>query len=135
MNHLPETAGMPARDIRFFPQSDRIPHYAILHHRRQGRTGMHFIVSWDVRAGGRLSPEMNDAMIEGLYGYSWIRLLNAFYIVDIDSGQDWNIIQEKLLSAAQRYPGEINFLMSPIYDCDSNFFVYDMPDEDFYKNT
>jgi len=96
---------------------------------------MHFIVSWDAKSGGNLSPEMNDAMIGTLYGYSWIRLLNAFYIVDIDSGQDWNVIQEKLLSAAQRYAGEINFLMSPIYDCDSNFFVYDMPDEDFYKAT
>ena len=96
---------------------------------------MHFIVSWDVKSGGILSTEMNDAMIGSLYGYSWIRLLNAFYIVDIDSGQDWNIIQEKMLSAAQRYAGQINFLMSPIYDCDSNFFVYDMPDEDFYKTT
>jgi hypothetical protein len=96
---------------------------------------MHFIVSWDTKSGEILSPEMNDALIGSLYGYSWIRLLNAFYIVDIYSGQDWNIIQEKLLSAAQRYTGKINFLMSPIYDCDSNFFVYDMPNEDFYKTT
>ena len=96
---------------------------------------MHFIVSWDAKSGGILSTEINDAMIGSLYGYSWIRLLNAFYIVDIDFGQDWNIIQEKMLSAAQRYAGQINFLMSPIYDRDSNFFVYDMPDEDFYKDT
>ncbi len=116
--------------------SGRIEHYAGKNNRFcQDRSGMHFIVSWDVKEGGRLSREVNDAMIGSLYGYSWLRLLNTFYIVDIDSGQDWNIIQEKLLSAAQRYPGEINFLMSPIYDCDSNFFVYDMPDEDFYKNT
>ena len=96
---------------------------------------MHFIVSWDLRPKENPAEKIGNALMECLRGYSWIRLLKTFYIVDIDSGQDWNVIQAKMLSAAQRYPGEVNFLMSPIYDCDSNFFVFDMPDEDFFKNT
>jgi hypothetical protein len=96
---------------------------------------MHFVVSWDIKPDVSRQEEISSALMESLRGYSWLRLLKALYIVEIESGQDWNRIQENLLSAAQRYPGEVNFLMSPIYDCDSNFFVYDMPDEDFFKNT
>ena len=73
-------------------------------------------------------------MLEGLRGYAWLRLLSTFYIMEIDFEEDWQKIHERLLSIAQDYPGEVNFLMSPIYECDSNFFVYHMPDSDFYRH-
>jgi hypothetical protein len=73
-------------------------------------------------------------MMEGLYGYSWLRLLSSFYILDIDSEHDWNVIHERLLSATVRFKGEVNFLMSPIYDFDSDYFVYEMPEKDFYQS-
>ena len=77
--------------------------------------------------------EINNAMLEGLHGYSWLRLLSSFYILDIDSERDWNVIQERLLSIAERFRGEVNFLMSPMYDFESDYFVYEMPEEDFYR--
>jgi hypothetical protein len=95
---------------------------------------MHFIVSWEVKAGDKKMPEMHNAVKDTLLGYSWVRLLNSFYVIDINSEREWTIIQEKLLDVAQRYSGKVNFLMSPIYDFDSDFFVYSMPNEDFYEN-
>jgi hypothetical protein len=92
---------------------------------------MHFIVSWDLRTQANRRPEIDHAMLDGLRGYAWIRLLSTFYILEIGSDQDWQVIHKNLLSIAQGYPGEVNFLMSPIYDTDSNFFVYQMPDSDF----
>lgn len=94
---------------------------------------MHFIVSWDLKAQGDRWAEIDNALLGGLDGYSWLRLLSAFYIIEIDFEADWQRIHEKLLSVAQRYPDEANFLMSPIYYADSDFFVYHMPDADFYR--
>jgi hypothetical protein len=94
---------------------------------------MHFVVSWDLKAEGNRWAEINSAMLGGMHGYAWLRLLATFYILEIDSEGDWQVIHENLLSIAERYPGEINFLMSPIYDSDSDFFVYQMPDSDFYR--
>jgi hypothetical protein len=91
-------------------------------------------VSWELRSQGNRRLEINNAMMEGLYGYSWLRLLSSFYILDIDSEHDWNVIHERLLSAAVRFKGEVNFLMSPIYDFDSDYFVYEMPEKDFYQS-
>jgi hypothetical protein len=95
---------------------------------------LHFVVSWELRSQGNRRLEINNAMMEGLYGYSWLRLLSSFYILDIDSERDWNVIHERLLSAAVRFKGEVNFLMSPIYDFDSDYFVYEMPEKDFYQS-
>ena len=94
---------------------------------------MHFVISWDLRTEKNRWAEINSAMLEGLNGHDWIRLLSAFYILEIESEQDWQVIQKNLLSVAQRYSGEVNFLMSPIYDSDSNFFVYQIPENDFYR--
>jgi len=78
--------------------------------------------------------EINNAMFDGLHGYSWLRMLSSFYILDIDSERDWNVIHERLLSTAEKFKGEVNFLMSPIYDFDSDYFVYEMPEKDFYQS-
>jgi hypothetical protein len=95
---------------------------------------MHFVVAWETQSQGERWNEINSAMEEGLLGYSWIRLLRMFYVVDIDSDDDWNIVHEKLLAIAAHFSGEVNFLMSPIYDLDSNYFVYEMPDKGFYQS-
>lgn len=95
---------------------------------------MHFVVAWETQSQGERSDEITSAMLDGLLGYSWIRLLRTFYVLNIDSEHDWNIIHEKLLAIAAHFSGEVNFLMSPIYSLDSDFFVYDMPDKDFYRS-
>lgn len=94
---------------------------------------MHFVISWEIKPVGKQRTEINDAMLTGLVGYAWIRLLSAFYVLDIDAERDWSVIHERLLAVAQRYSGEVNFLMSPIYEFDSDYFVYEMPDKGFYK--
>ncbi len=84
---------------------------------------MHFVVSYEMKSEGE----------RGLVGYPWIRLLSAFYILDIDAERDWQVIHERLLAVAQRYSGEVNFLMSLIYEFDSDYFVCQMPDKGFHQ--
>ena len=95
---------------------------------------MHFIVSWETKPGCKQEGAINDAMLAGLGGHSWIRLLSSFYVIEIDYGSDWSAIHKNLLSIAEGFSGEVNFLMSPIYDEDSEFFVYQMPEKG-YSNT
>jgi hypothetical protein len=94
---------------------------------------MHFVISWEIKSGDKQRSEINDAMLAGLAGYPWIRLLSAFYVLEIRSDQDWLVIHEKLLAIARQYGGRVNFLMSPIYEFDSDYFVYQMPNKDFYR--
>ena len=94
---------------------------------------MHFVVAWETKSSGERQNEINDAMLAGLVGYAWIRLLSAFYILDIDADRDWHVIHERLLAVAQRYSDEVNFLMSPIYEFDSDYFVYQIPDKGYYQ--
>jgi hypothetical protein len=95
---------------------------------------MHFVVAWETQSQGERQNEINSAMEQGLLGYSWIRLLRTFYILDVGLEHDWNIVHEKLLAIATLFPGEVNFLMSPIYYLDSDYFVYEMPDKNFYHS-
>ena len=94
---------------------------------------MHFIVSWETNPGCEQQEDINNAMLSGLDGYSWIRFLSSFYVIDIDYGSDWSAIHKNLLSIAEGFSGKVNFLMSPIYDQDSEFFVYQMPEKGYYK--
>jgi hypothetical protein len=94
---------------------------------------MHFVISWEMKADGEQQNEIDNAMLAGLAGYAWIRLLSAFYILDIDTEQDWHVIQGRLLAVAQRYSGKVNFLMSPMYEFDSDYFVYQIPDKGYYQ--
>jgi hypothetical protein len=90
-------------------------------------------VSWEIKPKGADRGKISSAMLEGLQGYSWLRLLSTFYILEVDSQHDWNVVHEKLLAIAQRYQDDVNFLMSPLYDIDSEYFVYKMPEKDFYQ--
>ena len=94
---------------------------------------MHFVVSWDIQSKGASTEEIDKTMMAGLHGYSWLRLLSTFYVLEVDSEHDWYEIQKRLLSIAQHYSGEVNFLMSPLYEFDSDYFVYKMPETGFFK--
>jgi len=95
---------------------------------------MHFVMAWESQTQGERWREINNTVENGFIGYSWLRLLRTFYVLEIDSDNDWNVVHERMLAIASRFPGEFNFLMSPIYDLDSNYFVYEMPDKDFYQS-
>jgi hypothetical protein len=57
----------------------------------------------------------------------------SFYIVEIISQFDWNRIQERLLSIAQGFADEVNFIMSPVYHEETDYFVFHIPDDNFYR--
>jgi len=96
---------------------------------------MHIIVSWDIKLDSQRREEIDNAMRLGLAGYSWIHPLSMFYILDIHSEFDWQIIQGRLLSIAQNFSSEVNFLMSPAYDEETDYFVFQIPGDDFHKMT
>jgi len=77
---------------------------------------MHFVVSWDIKTKGENWKEINNAMKEGLSGYSWVRPLTTFYIVKVDSQYDWNFIHDNLASTAKIYSGKVNFVMGPLME-------------------
>jgi len=95
---------------------------------------MHFVVAWESQAQGERWSEITMTLEEGFAGYSWIRLLRSFYVIEIGFEADWSTIHERLLGIADHFPGEFNFLMGPIYDLDSNYFVYEMPDKGYYRS-
>lgn len=76
---------------------------------------MHFVVSWDIKAKKQRWTEIDNAMKEGLSGYSWVRPLTTFYIVKANAQRDWDYIRGKLAAVAQRYSG-VYFVMSPLMD-------------------
>jgi hypothetical protein len=72
-------------------------------------------------------------MKQALHGYSRIQPISMFYILEIASALDWDVIQERLLSIAQNFSAEVNFLISPVYEAETDYFVYHIPDDDFYR--
>jgi len=96
---------------------------------------MHVIISWEIKATEEKHAQIDNAMRKGLAGYSWIHPLSMFYILDIRSEFDWYIIQDRLLSIAQNYSSEVNFLMSPAYDEETDYFVFQIPAADFHKKS
>jgi hypothetical protein len=96
---------------------------------------MHLIVSWDISSEGSRRQEINTAMKEQLIGYTWIHPLTTFYILNVDYEGQWEAVRNKLYSVAEHYSGEVNFLMSPLYEQESDFFIYTIPDNDFCQNT
>lgn len=77
---------------------------------------MHFVVAWDIKSMESRRKVINDAMKEGLRGYSWVRPLTSFYIVRVNSQESWISIKESLASTAQKFPSEVYFVMTPLME-------------------
>jgi hypothetical protein len=95
---------------------------------------MHVIVSWNIKSPSSRWAEIDNAMKEGISAYSRIQPLPSFFIIETPSVHDWDSIQNALLLVADKYSGEVNFLLSPLYEAATDYFVYAIPDEDFYQN-
>jgi len=95
---------------------------------------LHFIISWEISSESSNSEEINQALLQQISDYEWIRLLSNFYILDINSECDWVRVQQRFLLVSEKFP-EVNFLLSPIYNCDSNFFVYRMPENGYHSSS
>jgi len=75
---------------------------------------VHFIVSWDIKAQGTRKEEINEALKNCLKGYSWVRPLESFYVVKVDSQATWDSILAGMVAVGRAYKGEVNFVLSPL---------------------
>jgi Cu/Ag efflux pump CusA len=91
---------------------------------------MHFLVAWDIRSQGSCWKEINTAMREGIRAYSWIHPLGTVYILNIHTLNARESVKEKLNSVADMFPGEVNFLISPLYTAESDYYIHTVCEED-----
>ena len=74
---------------------------------------MHCVVSWDIKSEGEAWKRLNNQLVEQLKGYSWVRPLNTFYIVQISSQAHWASLLGKFQAVVKDDSKEINLVMSP----------------------
>ena len=74
---------------------------------------MHCVVSWDIKSEGEAWKLLNDQLLEQLKGYSWVRPLNTFYIVQISSQENWTALLNKFQTVAKPGLDKIHLVMSP----------------------
>lgn len=74
---------------------------------------MHIVVSWDISASGNRLTEIDNKMRQGLKGYSWVRPLKAFYVVQVTSEEDRKNIKSALVGVAKEATEHVNFVVSP----------------------
>lgn len=77
---------------------------------------MHIIVSWDISAEGADWKQLNERMVGVFAPYSWIRPLNTFYIVKVNSEAQREAVHADLLTAARSTPHRVLFIVSPLID-------------------
>lgn len=78
---------------------------------------MHLVLSWDIKVDSEDSEEWsqaNEALKECIKNHDWIKPLKNFYIVKVDSQIDFELLRSKLQSKIMKYPGKINYIMSPL---------------------
>ena len=93
---------------------------------------MHFLVAWEINSQGPRGEEINNAMRGAIREYSWIHPLGTVYILKIHHVKARETIKEKLNAVADMFPGKVNFLISPLYTAESDYYIYKIRDEDFY---
>ncbi|MEX2359606.1 MAG: hypothetical protein WD803_00850 [Gammaproteobacteria bacterium] len=75
---------------------------------------MHVALSWDIKAVSPRWTEINDDMKEQLNGYSWVRPLSTYYVVNVQSAQDRDELVDKLVGVAKRHTETIYFVVTPV---------------------
>jgi hypothetical protein len=76
---------------------------------------MHFVVAWEIKSEGARWQEIDNAMKEGLTGYSWVRPLRTLYVVSVKTQDSWDSFQKNLLNIAKKFlPNEVYFIMTPL---------------------
>ena len=74
---------------------------------------MHIVISWDIHAKGARWDEINDEMKECLSGYSWVKPLTTFYVVQVSGNEDRTRLKKALVDVCRNYPKMINLIVSP----------------------
>ena len=75
---------------------------------------MHIAISWDINAEDQRWKSIDRQMRKAIRQYSWVRPLSTFYVVEISSKADRNIIVDNLLKVAESVSETVHFLATPL---------------------
>lgn len=73
---------------------------------------MHVVVCWNIRSVA-MRQHLNNSMKVALNNYSWVRPLPYFYIVEINTVDDRELIKKSLVEVAKNNLRKIHFVISP----------------------
>lgn len=94
---------------------------------------MHCIVAWNITSSENRRAEIDDAMTQGIKGYSWVHPLDTVYIIKMHTDQDWFTIKQNLCVIAGQFPEEVNFMLSPLYEGETEYYIHRISDDNLYK--
>ncbi len=75
---------------------------------------MHLAVYWHVRVGGEPAKTVGDAIREVLKGYSWVRPLDSYYVIQVGGEADRAEIHARLLQFARANAGTVRYVITPL---------------------
>ena len=76
---------------------------------------MHFVLSWDISATGNERTQIEEAIKLVIKPYSWVRPLTTFYIIKVDTQEQWDKIFAALNAAARSHgSNKAHYVMSPL---------------------
>lgn len=75
---------------------------------------MHIAVSWDIKAENPRWGIINERLLEKIKPYSWVRPVNTFYVIKVDSVERRVEIVKSLTQAAQGVPESVFFVVTPL---------------------
>jgi hypothetical protein len=75
---------------------------------------MHFIAAWNIATSGPEWNSINTELATVLKPYSWARPLPTLYVVNVPSQETWQKILGELTTVAQKYPQNVQMILSPI---------------------
>jgi hypothetical protein len=75
---------------------------------------MHFVLCWNIKVAGERAKEVEASLAAVIKPYSWVRALDSFYIVKVDTQEKHDAIREALVAIAKTSPKDFYFVMSPL---------------------
>jgi len=75
---------------------------------------MYFIVSWDISAVEPQWSRIDEQMRNCLRGFESIRPVNTYYIVKVNSKQQYEDINTCLLKVAQAQTATVHYISTPL---------------------
>jgi hypothetical protein len=75
---------------------------------------MHFIVSWDIATVEPRWSQINRQMQQCFNGHPQIRPVNTYYIIKVDSQDQYNTINTNLQKVAKAQAETVIFISTPL---------------------
>ena len=74
---------------------------------------MHFVLTYDLTAEGQRRTEIENEITNILSPYQFVHRLSTFFIIHVDTLNQWETIRVALTELARRIPEQFFFIMSP----------------------